>query len=108
MIFLLVTFSVAALVGYWGVFDLAPAILHSLGLLASILLTPVLFTAGMAIYTPLAVAGAVMAKRILIGQGTGRCYGLWSGKFLCPQLDGAAGSPRHSVVATWKARASRT
>jgi len=67
-IFLLVTFSMAALVGYWGVFDLSPAILRSLGLLPSIVFTPVLFAAGMAIYTPLAVAGAVMAKRILIGR----------------------------------------
>jgi non-ribosomal peptide synthetase-like protein len=59
---------VAALAGYWGVFDLAPALMRGLGLAPSLLLSPVLFYAGMAVYAPLAVWGAVLVKRCLIGR----------------------------------------
>ena len=67
-VWLLATFTVAALVGYWGVFDLAPKLVRGLGLAASLLLSPVLFYTGMAVYAPLAVWGAVLVKRCLIGR----------------------------------------
>ncbi len=65
---LLTTFSVAALAGYWGVFDGAPALVHALGLLPSLVLSPVLFYAGVAAWAPIAVAIAAVVKRCLIGR----------------------------------------
>jgi non-ribosomal peptide synthetase-like protein len=65
---LLAVFSATAMVGYWGVFDLAPAVMRSMGLIPALLLTPVLFFAGMAVYTPLAVLLAAVLKRCLIGR----------------------------------------
>ena len=67
-VWLLAEFSVAAMVGYWGVFDVAPALMRGLGLIPSLLLSPVLFYVGVAIYTPLAVCGAALVKRCLIGR----------------------------------------
>ena len=67
-VWLLATFSAAALVAYWGVFDGAPALLRGVGLVPLLLLSPVLFYAGMAVYAPLAVWGAVLVKRCLIGR----------------------------------------
>jgi non-ribosomal peptide synthetase-like protein len=65
---LLATFSAAALVAYWGVFDGAPSLMRGVGLAPLLLLSPVLFYAGIAAWAPLAVAGAVLAKRCLIGR----------------------------------------
>jgi non-ribosomal peptide synthetase-like protein len=67
-LWLLAIFSAAALVGYWGVFDLAPALLGRLGFMTSVLLTPIFYFAGLAVYTPLAVWGAALVKRCLIGR----------------------------------------
>ena len=67
-LFLLTVFSAAALVGYWGVFDLTPWLLRSLGLIPALLWAPVLFYAGLAAYTPLAVLTAALLKRCLIGR----------------------------------------
>ena len=65
---LMATFSAAVLAGYWGGFGAAPARMRGLGLAPSLLLGPVLFYAGMAVYAPLAVWGAVLVKRVLIGR----------------------------------------
>ena len=67
-LWLLAEFTVAALVGYWGAFDFAPALLRGLGLIPLLLLSPALFYAGVALYTPLAVCGAAAMKRCLIGR----------------------------------------
>lgn len=67
-IWLLAGFSIAALVSYWGVFDAAPLVMRSLGLISSLLLSPVWFLGGVALYTPLAVCGAAVLKRCLIGR----------------------------------------
>ncbi|MGA3096266.1 MAG: amino acid adenylation domain-containing protein [Bryobacteraceae bacterium] len=67
-VWLLAAFSAAAMVGYWGVFDLAPSMMLSMGLIPSLLLAPVLFFAGLAVYTPLSVLAAAAVKRCLIGR----------------------------------------
>ena len=67
-VWLLAIFSAAAMVGYWGVFDLAPSMMLSIGLIPSLLLAPALFFAGLAVYTPLAVCAAAGVKRCLIGR----------------------------------------
>jgi non-ribosomal peptide synthetase-like protein len=67
-VWLLAVFSAAAMVGYWGVFDLAPSMMLSMGLIPSLLLAPVLFFAGLAVYTPLAVVAAAGVKRFLVGR----------------------------------------
>jgi non-ribosomal peptide synthetase-like protein len=67
-VYLLVEFAAASLVGYWAVFDLTPTLLQSLGLIPSLLLSPVLFYAGLALYTPVAVAFAAILKKLLIGR----------------------------------------
>jgi non-ribosomal peptide synthetase-like protein len=67
-LWLLAIFSAAALVGYWSVFDGGPALVRSLGLIPSVLLTPVLFFAAFAVYAPFAVFAAVAVKRCLIGR----------------------------------------
>jgi non-ribosomal peptide synthetase-like protein len=67
-VWLLAIFSATAMVGYWGVFDLAPSMMLSMGLIPSLLLAPVLFFAGLAVYTPLAVLAAAAVKRCLIGR----------------------------------------
>ena len=67
-VWLLTAFSAAALVAYWGVFDGAPALMRGVGLVPLLLLSPILFYAGMAVYAPLAVWGAVLVKRCLIGR----------------------------------------
>jgi non-ribosomal peptide synthetase-like protein len=65
---LLAVFSATAMAGYWGVFGLAPSVMRSIGLIPSLLLAPVLFFGGMAVYTPLAVMAAAVLKRCLIGR----------------------------------------
>jgi len=65
---LVATFSMAALAGYWGVFDVAPSLVHALGLAASLVLSPLLFYAGVVAWAPIAVALAVLVKRCLIGR----------------------------------------
>jgi non-ribosomal peptide synthetase-like protein len=67
-VWLLATFSLAALAAWWGVFDGASELIRHVGLATSLLLSPLLFYAGMAVYTPLAIAAAVLVKRCLIGQ----------------------------------------
>jgi len=67
-VWLLATFSVAALAGYWGIFDVAPAVMRHVGLVPSLLLGPALFYAGVAAYAPLAVWGTALLKRCLIGR----------------------------------------
>jgi non-ribosomal peptide synthetase-like protein len=67
-VWLLAAFSATAMVGYWGVFDLAPSLMRALGLIPALLLAPVLFFAGLAVYTPLAVLAAAALKRCLIGR----------------------------------------
>jgi non-ribosomal peptide synthetase-like protein len=67
-LWLLAAFSVTAIAGYWSVFHLAPSAIQSLGLIPSVLLTPVFFFAGLAVYTPVAVYAAAAVKRCLIGR----------------------------------------
>jgi non-ribosomal peptide synthetase-like protein len=67
-LWLVATFAILALAGYWGVFAGAPALIRELGLVPSLLLSPVMWYAGMALWTPLAVSIAVLVKRCLIGR----------------------------------------
>jgi len=68
-VWLLATFSLAALAAWWGFFDGASELLRHVGLAGSLLLSPLLFYAGMAVYTPVAIGAAVLVTRCLIG-----CY----------------------------------
>ena len=67
-VWLLATFSLAALAAAWGVIDGATELLRHVGLATSLLLSPVLFYAAIAVYTPLAIGAAVLVKRCLIGR----------------------------------------
>ena len=65
---LLSALSLVALAGYFGAFDAAPALVHTFGLLPALVLSPLLFYAGVAAWAPIGVAVAVVAKRCLIGR----------------------------------------
>jgi non-ribosomal peptide synthetase-like protein len=67
-VWLLATFSLAALAAARGVIDGASEMLRHVGLAISLLLSPVLFYAGVAVYTPFAIGAAVLVKRCLIGR----------------------------------------
>ena len=65
---LLVTLALGAPLTYLLTFQLVPALAQRLGLLPLILLAPLLSAAGLALWTPLALAYAVLVKRVLIGR----------------------------------------
>jgi non-ribosomal peptide synthetase-like protein len=65
---LLSAISLVALAGSFGALDAAPALIRTLGLLPALVLSPLLFYAGVAAWAPIAVTLAVVVKRFLIGQ----------------------------------------
>ncbi len=73
---------VGSVSGWWVAFELLPLLTHKLGLVPFILVAPLLGFVAFMIYTPVALAFAVFAKRLLIG-----CYQplrtpVWGGFYL--------------------------
>ena len=64
---LLSALSLVALAGSAGALDAAPALIRTLGLMPTLVLSPLLFYVGVAAWAPIAIAIAVFAKRCLIG-----------------------------------------
>lgn len=56
------------LLGHGVAFGLLPALAHRLGLVALVLLAPLMSVLGLALWAPLALALAVLVKRVLIGR----------------------------------------
>ena len=67
---------------WFASFRLLPALVDSLGLVAFLLLSPVLGLLGLAGYTFAAAALAVATKRLLVGRYTPRRAPVWGGFFL--------------------------
>ena len=61
---------VASVAGWWLFFECLPQLTARLGLIPFVLLAPLLAIIAIAIYTPLALGAAVLAKRLLIGRYT--------------------------------------
>jgi non-ribosomal peptide synthetase-like protein len=66
-VWLLLTFTAAAAAAYYVVFEVAPRLTRGVGIFPLLLLAPALLFAGLVVYGFLAVAAAVLAKRLLVG-----------------------------------------
>ncbi|MEI6669049.1 MAG: amino acid adenylation domain-containing protein [Acidobacteriota bacterium] len=67
---------------YLAAFTLMPAAIERLGLVITMALLPVLSIVWVALYTPLAVLAAVVAKRVLIGTYVPRRAPAWGGFYV--------------------------
>jgi non-ribosomal peptide synthetase-like protein len=67
-IWLLASLMIAAPLSYLVMFDLLPVWMRGMGLVPFLLLSPLLYLAGLAIYTPTMLGVAVLAKKLLIGR----------------------------------------
>lgn len=65
---LLLELVVGSTLAYVAAFDVLPYLIETLGLIPFFLLSPVFILVGLLVYTPLAVAFAVLIKKIFIGQ----------------------------------------
>ncbi len=79
---LVAVFSVASWAAYLIGCVCLPRLTDELGVVSSLLLIPVLGLAALLVYTPLAVAFAVMVKRLLIGRYQPLRAPVWGGFFL--------------------------
>ena len=79
---LVALFSVASWLIYLIAYSGLPQLTDSLGVVPSLLLVPALGLVALLIYTPLAVAFAVMVKRLLIGRYEPLRAPVWGGFFL--------------------------
>ncbi|MCX6876011.1 MAG: amino acid adenylation domain-containing protein [Verrucomicrobia bacterium] len=79
---LVALFSVASWLGYLIAYGWLPRLTDALGVVPSLLLVPVLGLAAFLVYTPLAVAFAVMVKRLVIGRYQPLRAPVWGGFFL--------------------------
>jgi len=76
---LLLGLLLGAPLAWWTGFRLLPALVDGLGLVAFLLLSPVLGLLGLGVYTLGAAALAVLAKRVLVGRYTPLRVPAWSG-----------------------------
>jgi acyl carrier protein len=76
-VWLLATFSLAALAAARGVIDGASEMLRHVGLAISLLLSPVLFYAGVAVYTPFAIGSGATAGCALPSGAASMCGTGW-------------------------------
>lgn len=58
---------VGSAVSYYVAFDLLPLLVHQLGLIQLVLLSPLILLAGFMVYTPLCVLFALLVKKVLVG-----------------------------------------
>jgi non-ribosomal peptide synthetase-like protein len=81
-LWLLAEFSIASWLAYLVVFGGLPRLTDWLGVVPTLLLAPVMALAALAVYTPLAVAFAVMVKRLMIGRYEPLRAPVWGGFYL--------------------------
>jgi non-ribosomal peptide synthetase-like protein len=67
-VWLLLTFVFGGPIVYLMAFEVAPWVTESLGLAASLLLAPMLFLGGLALYALVTASFAVLVKKVLIGK----------------------------------------
>jgi non-ribosomal peptide synthetase-like protein len=67
-IWLLLTFTVLAGAAYYVIFEAAPRLSEGLGILPLLMLAPVVFFAGLVVWSLLAIGVTVLAKRALVGK----------------------------------------
>jgi non-ribosomal peptide synthetase-like protein len=75
--YLLVALVITSSAAYFAAFDALPWLIHQLGLVPFLLLSPILFFAGLVVYTPVSVALATTVKWLLIGRYRPRRAPVW-------------------------------
>lgn len=73
---------VASVSGWWLFFECLPQWTARLGLIPFVVLAPLLAVIATAIYTPIALGAAVLAKRLLIGRYTSLRAPVWGSFYL--------------------------
>lgn len=73
---------VGSAASYYTFFNLLPPVVHQLGLIPFVLLSPLLLLAGVAVYTPLCILFTALVKKVLIGKYQSMKAPVWSGFYL--------------------------
>jgi non-ribosomal peptide synthetase-like protein len=81
-LWLLLELAIASESAYLLFFRLLPWLSGRIGLIPLIVLAPFLLTGARVVFTPLAVAAAVRAKKVLIGRYTPTRTPVWSGRYV--------------------------
>ncbi len=73
---------VGSAASYYVFFNLLPLVVHQLGLIPFVLLSPLLLLAVVSVYTPLCVLFTALVKKVLIGSYQPMKAPVWSGFYL--------------------------